>query len=48
VGNQNSSTLNCFAFDLNSGEMVQVDMVHQPSPNFVFALPDDAAGNRDF
>jgi len=45
VGNQNSNTLNSFRFDLSSGALTAVDVAHQPSPNFVYALPavDDEA-----
>jgi DNA-binding beta-propeller fold protein YncE len=46
VGNQNSNNLAVFAFETaDGGKMTLVDTKHQPSPNYVFAMPDMAAAN---
>lgn len=39
VGNQNSNNLTSFAFDEHTGKMTVVDVVDQPSPNFVYTVP---------
>jgi 6-phosphogluconolactonase (cycloisomerase 2 family) len=40
VGNQNSNCLTVFAFDVDGdGALTEVDSKPQPSPNFIYALP---------
>ena len=42
VGNQNSNNLTVFEFNIKTGAMKIVDKKYQPSPNFVYSVPQCA------
>ena len=47
VGNQNSNCLTVFAFDVDGdGSLVEVDSKPQPSPNYVYPLPQPLAPSQ--
>ncbi len=45
IGNQNSNNLTVMSFCLETGNMDIVDQKHQPSPNFIYSLPEAATSS---